>query len=50
MPDFTVSPVTQNHQTAVGKGIWHGVQVTSIGVCEGACRKRRPLEESELVS
>ena len=29
MPDFTVSPVTQNHQTAVGKGIWHKEQVTS---------------------
>lgn len=29
MPDFTASPVTQNHQTAVGQGIWHKEQVTS---------------------
>lgn len=29
MPDFTVSLVTPNHQTAVGKGIWHWEQVTS---------------------
>lgn len=35
MPDFTVSPVTQNHQTAVGKGIWHTEQVTSAGDWEG---------------
>lgn len=29
MLDFTMSPVTQNHQTAVGKGIWQEEQVTS---------------------
>lgn len=29
MPDFAVSPVTRNHLTAVGKGIWHSGQVPS---------------------
>lgn len=29
MLDFTMSPATQNHQTAVGKGIWQEEQVTS---------------------
>lgn len=47
MPDFTVSPVTQNHQTAVGKAFSLGRRSTSVGVGGGECRRRRPFEESE---